>query len=325
LRDLNTAMVAEEMMRGARSIYVDYVDYDEVAHHAGATRIESLSALTGLDRVLAALEKVAEKAPRHYHLVLLSDHGQAQGEPFASRHGTDLSALCEALTLSETTGVEGSVEGWGRVDSVLEDLSGDGPSGVAQAAARRVDQRISPAESGGAAELIVLGSGNLGLVYVPGPQRLTLEEIEARWPALVPGLAAHPGIGFVAALGAGGPVAIGASGRHHLSSGVVDGDDPLLPFGDHAPGMLLSATLMAQAPELYVNSAVDPGTLDVGAFEPLVGCHGGLGGWQDRGFVLTPSRLAPDEPIVGGEQLHRHLVGILESLGHRTDLARSSP
>jgi uncharacterized membrane protein YvlD (DUF360 family) len=325
LRDLNTAMVAEEMMRGARSIYVDYVDYDEVAHHAGATRIESLSALTGLDRVLAALEKVAEKAPRHYHLVLLSDHGQAQGEPFASRHGTDLSALCEALTLSETTGVEGSVEGWGRVDSVLEDLSGDGPSGVAQAAARHVDQRISPAESGAAAELIVLGSGNLGLVYVPGPQRLTLEEIEARWPALVPGLAAHPGIGFVAALGAGGPVAIGATGRHHLSSGVVDGDDPLLPFGDHAPGMLLSATLMARAPELYVNSAVDPGTLDVGAFEPLVGCHGGLGGWQDRGFVLTPSRLAPDEPIVGGEQLHRHLVGILESLGHRTDLARSSP
>ena len=53
LRDLNTAIVAEEMMRGIRSIYVDYVDYDEVAHHAGATRIESLAALAGLDQVLA--------------------------------------------------------------------------------------------------------------------------------------------------------------------------------------------------------------------------------------------------------------------------------
>ena len=51
LRDLNTAVVAEEMMRGARSIYVDYVDYDEIAHHAGSTRIESLAALTGLDQV----------------------------------------------------------------------------------------------------------------------------------------------------------------------------------------------------------------------------------------------------------------------------------
>ena len=51
LRDLNTAVVSEEMMRGARSIYVDYVDYDEIGHHAGATRIESLAALGGLDQV----------------------------------------------------------------------------------------------------------------------------------------------------------------------------------------------------------------------------------------------------------------------------------
>ena len=89
--------------------------------------------------------------------------------------------------------------------------------------------------------------------------------------------------------------------------------------------MLLSATLMAQAPDIYVNSALDPDTLDVAAFEPLVGCHGGLGGWQDRGFVLAPTDLlAPTEPIHGGDSLHRHLVGILESLGHRTDLPRST-
>ena len=61
------------------------------------------------------------------------------------------------------------------------------------------------------------------------------------------------------------------------------------------------------------------------AFEPLVGCHGGLGGWQDRGFVLAPPHLlAPTEPIVGGDELHRHLVGILEALGHRTELQRST-
>ncbi len=83
LRDLNTAVVCEEMMRGARSIYVDYVDYDEIAHHAGSTRIESLASLTGLDQVLAVLEHVAHGAPRRYHIVLLSDHGQSQGEPFA--------------------------------------------------------------------------------------------------------------------------------------------------------------------------------------------------------------------------------------------------
>jgi uncharacterized membrane protein YvlD (DUF360 family) len=322
LRDLNTTMVSEEMMRGARSVYVDYVDFDEIAHHAGGTRIESLASLTSLDQVLTVLEQVAQKAPRRYHFVLLSDHGQSQGEPFASRYGAELSELCATLSQSETTGIENSIEGWGHVDAVLEDLQGGAP---ARAASRRVDRRIQSEAPSAQDELVVLGSGNLGLVYVPGPQRLSLEEIEARWPALVPGLSQHPGIGFVSAMSADGPVAIGGAGRHHLASGVVVGTDPLLPFGAHAPAMLLALTAMPEAPELYVNSAVDAGTLEVAAFEPLVGCHGGLGGWQDRGFVVAaPELLSPAEPIVGGDELHRHLVGILDALGHRTQLSRTS-
>jgi len=327
LRDLNTAVVSEEMMRGARSIYVDYVDYDEIGHHAGATRIESLTSLAGLDQVLGILEKVAQRAPRRYHLIVLSDHGQSQGEPFASRYGIDLSDLCRSLTHSETTGIEGSIEGWGRVGSVLEDLGGTRTTGVQQAASRRVDKVINPEGSDDEdSELIVLAGGNLGMVYVPVPERLLLEEIEARWPALIPGLVAHPGVGFVSALSAAGPVAIGEHGRRHLTTGLVVGVDPVLTFGDHAPAMLASATVMERAPELYVNSSYDLDTMDVAAFEPLVGCHGGLGGWQDRGFVLAPRHLlAPSEPIVGGDELHRHLVAILEALGHRTDLRRSTP
>ncbi|WP_244928129.1 phage holin family protein [Nocardioides sp. W7] len=312
LRDLNTVVVSEELMRGARSVYVDYVDYDEIAHHAGSTRVESLACLTGLDQVLALLERVADRAPRRYHLVVLSDHGQSQGEPFAARYGIELSDLCRSLTQAPTTGLESSIEGWGRVDSVLE-------------ASARVDEILKPASADGDAELIVLGSGNLGLVYVPGPQRLTLDQLDARWPALVAGLVAHEGIGFVSVLDADGPVAIGRAGRRHLDTGVVEGIDPLLPFGRHAATRLLAATALPQAPDIYVNSALDADTLDVAAFEPLVGCHGGLGGWQDSAFVLAPSALlATDDPIVGGVELHRHLVGILEALGQRTSLHRSA-
>jgi hypothetical protein len=35
IRDLSTAVVAAEVLRGAPIVYVDYVDYDEVGHHAG--------------------------------------------------------------------------------------------------------------------------------------------------------------------------------------------------------------------------------------------------------------------------------------------------
>ena len=62
LRDLNTILVAQHMLRGTRSIYVDYVDYDEISHHAGILRPESLEALESFDGVLHQLEQVASAA-----------------------------------------------------------------------------------------------------------------------------------------------------------------------------------------------------------------------------------------------------------------------
>src|SRR6185437_5136364 len=47
-------------------------------------------------------------------------------------------------------------------------------------------------------EVIVLGSGNLGLVYLMNePRRLTLDEIEERHPRLIPALREHPHVGFI--------------------------------------------------------------------------------------------------------------------------------
>ena len=81
LRDLNTSLVAEALLRGAPTIYVDLVDYDEIAHHAGPTRPESLRSLEGLDRVLGTLERVAAVAPRDYR-----DRRALRPRPGARRH-----------------------------------------------------------------------------------------------------------------------------------------------------------------------------------------------------------------------------------------------
>src|SRR6478736_2140849 len=101
LRDLNTTLVADAMLQGHRSIYVDFVDYDAVAHHAGLMQPESLAALEGIDAVIGQLERVAAVAPRHYLFVVLSDHGQSQGEVFASRYGEDLATLVRRLSSSD--------------------------------------------------------------------------------------------------------------------------------------------------------------------------------------------------------------------------------
>jgi uncharacterized membrane protein YvlD (DUF360 family) len=329
-RDLNTAVVAEEMRKGTKSIYVDYVDYDEIAHHAGMFRPESLAALDGLDRVLGTLERLSTAAARHYHIVVLSDHGQSQGQTFRDRFGQDLGEVCTQLMKEEVASLDASVEDWGRVDSLAEDLAGTGITGraarrAAAASSRHVDLGAEAATS---AAVSVLGSGNLGLLYVHSPVRLTLADLQERWPGLVPGLCAHEGIGFIAALdSAGVPWVLGEKGRVRLDTGNVIGQDPLEPYGHHSARMLRRAVMMPEAPDLYINSRVGDVTLDIAAFEPLVGAHGGLGGWQDRAVLLTPRALAnvlPTERIEGADRLHAVLVAMLSAVGQRKTMPASA-
>ncbi|WP_407567138.1 alkaline phosphatase family protein [Polymorphospora sp. A560] len=98
LRDLNVTLIAEQMARGAPVIFCDFVDYDEVAHHAGPARPEALEALTELDQMLGMLQRLAVEADRDYHLVVLSDHGQSQGATFQQRYGETLTQLVGRLT-----------------------------------------------------------------------------------------------------------------------------------------------------------------------------------------------------------------------------------
>ena len=87
---------------------------------------------------------------------------------------------------------------------------------------------------------------------------------------------------------------------------------------------MLRAATMAEAPDIYVNSLVDD--LDeVAAFEGLVGCHGGLGGWQDRAMIVHPADFEmPADMVVGADALHGVLVGWLEQCGQRAALAREA-
>jgi uncharacterized membrane protein YvlD (DUF360 family) len=337
LRDLNTVLVAQHMLRGTYSVYVDYVDYDEVAHHAGMLRPESLEALQSIDGVLHQLELVATVSPRPYRFVVLSDHGQAQGETFADRYGEELAVVVSRLARTDVAASDDDVEGWGRTRVLVDELaSGSGVGGrsmrnAAEAMQRR-DRNVPDSVNAGVVDaeaategdetFHVFGSGNLGLVYVRGEQeRLTRGQLNERFPALLPGLAKHPGVGFVVVLDdVDGPVVMGGQGSLRLNDGYVDGIDPLGPFGPHAAEFVLRVALRPEAPDIYVNSLLDAATEEVAAFEDLVGCHGGLGGWQDRAFIVVPGDLPyPSGRVIGADSMHLALKAILGHLGHRMD------
>jgi hypothetical protein len=185
-----------------------------------------------------------------------------------------------------------------------------GPEGTARAESGQAHAKAEESEPG--ATIVVLASGNLGLVYgTRMPERATLELIEAHYPGLLAGLAQHQGIGFVLVHSeADGPLVIGGGGRRYLLDGRLDGEDPLAHFGPNAAQHLLRYDGFPDAPDLYVSSFYDPETGEGAAFEEQIGFHGGLGGPQTQPFLLFPSILPlADEPLVGAAAVHRVLKG----------------
>jgi hypothetical protein len=161
-------------------------------------------------------------------------------------------------------------------------------------------------------EVIVLGSGNLGLVYLmESPHRLTLEEIRERHPDLIPALCEHPHVGFVLVRSAeDGAVVLGARGSRRLADGKVEGEDPLAGFPPNAARHLRRTDGFPHVADIMVNSFFDPVTEEGCAFEELISFHGGMGGPQTQPFILHPAQLeSPAEPLVGAEAVHRLLRG----------------
>jgi uncharacterized membrane protein YvlD (DUF360 family) len=307
VRDLIVFGVLTDMMRGRPAVYATFSSYDEVAHHSGLMRVDTLEALRKLDQQFGRLAAARRFAPRPYEIVVLSDHGQTQGATFKQRNGYGLDELVErSLTRAKVTAYADGDEQHAMVGHAVGEATG-----------RKAKKRAKNDVSG--REAVVLGSGNLGLVYLMEvPHRLTREEIDERHPELIPALRAHPHVGWVLVRSAEhGAVVLGPTGEHRLADGQVEGDDPLAGFSPTAPAHLLRTDGFPHVADLMIGSFYDP-TLEEGcAFEELICFHGGLGGPQTRAFILYPPRLpAPAEPILGAAAVHGVLSGWRATLQH---------
>jgi uncharacterized membrane protein YvlD (DUF360 family) len=326
LRDLNMALVSEQMLRGTPVMYVDFVDYDDIAHHVGPERQEALQSLAGIDRAIGRLERLVPDCPRPYHFVIVSDHGQSQGATFRQRYGETIEDWLRArIGAGVTRTATQPVEEAGRLSTVLTEASSAG--GATAAVGRRalkgsmdggtvalgpLGDEVGEEPTGELPDLVVCASGNLGLVYFGSAEhRMALEEIETRYPGLMDELVAHDGIGFaLVRSGDGHAWVIGAEGRHDLTSRTVTGVDPLAPFGPDAPDQLRHLDGIDHVGDLVLISRIDLGTDEVAAFEELIGSHGGMGGWQTQPCLVYPTDWsAPVGRLMGAPAVHRQLKG----------------
>jgi uncharacterized membrane protein YvlD (DUF360 family) len=306
VRDLIVYGVLSDMLKGRPAIYATFSSYDEVAHHSGLERVDTLEALRKLDQQFGRIDRARRYSPRPYEIVVLSDHGQTQGSTFKQRNGYSLEELVErSLTSGEVAGFSGGDEQNAMVGLAVSEATGADPA------------KKKPKNDVSDRQVVVMGSGNLGLIYLMDERRrMTLEEIEARHPALIPALREHPHVGWLLVRSEkDGPVALGGGGVRYLTDDRIEGDDPLANFSPTAADHLRRTDGFADVADIMIGSFYDP-QLDEGcAFEELISFHGGLGGPQTRPFVLYPSSLPlPQEPIVGAASVHALLRGWRQQL-----------
>src|SRR4051794_8933613 len=125
IRDLIVYGVIADMMRGRPAVYATFASYDEVAHHSGLERPDTMEALRKLDQQFARVERARRYAPRPYEIVVLSDHGQTQGATFKQRNGYGLEDLVErSLTGRQVAAAVGGDEQSAMVDTAMKEATG---------------------------------------------------------------------------------------------------------------------------------------------------------------------------------------------------------
>ena len=143
VRDLIVYGVLTDMMRGRAAVYATFSSYDEVAHHSGLQRADTMEALRKLDQQLDRIARARRFAPRPYEIVVLSDHGQTQGATFKQRNGYSLEQLVErSIGGGDVAGYAGGDEQSAMVAHAAKEAAGRAAAG-----ARRTTSPIARSSS----------------------------------------------------------------------------------------------------------------------------------------------------------------------------------
>ena len=325
LHDLVTFTVISDVLRGLPAIYALYSAYDDLAHFAGMYTEEAFEELNETDRYFLRIENALKNAPRPYHIVVLSDHGQTIGPQFHKAYGCSLEQLVKDLIKEDISYSDSHKDNWDALNAVVSESANDDTrtaglirrmmasrtkEGAVDIAPKTASAETEQAEAK-KAKVVVMGSGSTGLIYfTDSPTRMTFEQIQDRYPELILGLKNNPGVGFILVRSeAQGDIVIGKQGVHYLKDDQVEGlVDPLAVFGANAADHLRRESSFSNCPDLVVSSVYDPVTQEMPGFENQVSHHGGMGGPQSFPFLLRPTALPYDgTPIIGAENVH-HLL-----------------
>lgn len=331
-RELQTFGVLLDIYRRVPVIYANFYGYDDVAHQLGPLDRETERVLRGIDGRIREIDATRRRFAdrRVYELFVLSDHGMSPCTPFKERYGQTLGQFMASqvakdapVELDETISREWRTSR--EAGYLLEELEGISAhlswrSQRLAGALRDFVARRIPAEDehdydlSRHRDLILRNSGTVALVYFPlAAHQMDLSEIELAYPGLLRSLVEHPGLGLVLGRERGEAMAMTVRGPRRL----LNLDDPLigdllhnLPRPARAARQLARVATFANSGDLLLYGRWN-GAGQTIAFEPHWATHGGIGGDQNRPFMLLPPGVTWDLAEVSGpEELYPLFMGL---------------
>ena len=300
------------MMSGRPAVYATFSSYDEVAHHSGLERADTLEALRKLDQQFGRIERARRYAPRP-----VRDRRPLRPRPDAGR---DVQAAQRLRAR--------------RARRALARRTGRSPASPAATSRARWSATPSARRPGTKAKKrpkndVSDRDGRRARLGQPRPRlpdggaragsrsRRSTRAIRA----CIPALRAHPHIGWLLVRSAEhGAVALGADGAHYLADGPRRGRGPARALlADRAAPPPAHRRLRARRRH-HGRQLLRP--------EPRRGLRlrgadlastAASAARRRARSSSTPSHLpAPDEPIVGAASVHDVLVGLAPTAPGRT-------
>jgi len=320
VRELFTLSASRDLYNGAPAVYVNYLDYDVVAHAYGPRDRRALRALRAVDHSIHQLFRTARRVPEYaYDVYVLSDHGQAHCTPFDRLTG---GRRLERLLFEDFLCPGGAHEvgpsrpQGRRVAAGIKAIRAGRAPGIVQRFFNYLEDdfpwllgELKEARERGGVRVICAGP-NAFVYFLDDAAPLTIEQVEARFPGLAEELTRTRGIGFVLARSASGPICFWRGKRYRLDE---VGEGPFAGRADLALVMQGIIDLMGMPSAgdlvLYGLEATN-GNI---SFIAETGAHAGPTEDEMQTFVIAPPHVRLGGPIAHPLELYPRFAAYQEA------------
>jgi hypothetical protein len=320
VRHFFTLVVSRDLYAGVPAVYVNYLDYDVLAHAYGPRHRRAHGGLRRIDRSIHALWRVLRRVPEHrYDLYVLADHGQAATRSYSQISG---GRRLERVIIDDLLEPAGACERipapaqQRRLASGFKAFRSHCTPGVFQRFMNYLERDFPwvlgelPEAQQRAGVRVVSAGPNAFVYFLTDSEPLTLEHVDQRFPGLADEIARSRGVGFVLARSAEGPICLWRGKRYPVDH---ERGGPLMAGREDwalvAEGIRdLMAMRSAGDLVIYGNDSPD-GNI---SFIPEAGAHAGPSAEEMHTFIVCPPGVRLAMPITRPSQLYRHFLAYQE-------------